>query len=91
VKQRVRDRRAEEQLVNEIGLASWVERYVPGQIGPGDYSAHITVGFAALEDVAAIEAEPFDAFGVHPAAVAIYQLGNGGAARALLKTWPIAT
>jgi hypothetical protein len=67
----------------------WVEGYVPGQIGPDRYIAHITVGFAALDDLAVIEAEPFDAFDVHPAAVAVYQLGNSGAARKLLKTWPI--
>jgi hypothetical protein len=67
----------------------WVEGYVPGQIGPDKYTAHITVGFATLDDLTAIEAEPFDAFNVHPAAVAIYQLGNSGAARKLLKTWPI--
>jgi hypothetical protein len=34
------------------------------------------------------EAEPFDAFTVRPAAVAVYQLGNSGAARKLLRTWP---
>jgi hypothetical protein len=69
----------------------WVEGYVPGQIGPGRYIAHITVGFATLDDLEAIEAEPFDAFDVHPAAVAVYQLGNSGAARKLLNTWPIPT
>jgi hypothetical protein len=67
----------------------WVEGYVPAQIGPGRYAAHITVGFATLEDLAAIEAEPFDAFDVRPAALAVYQLGNSGAARKLLKAWAI--
>ena len=67
----------------------WVEGYVPGQIGPDNYTAHITVGFAALDDLKVIEAEPFDVFNVHPAAVAIYQLGNSGAARTLLKSWPV--
>jgi hypothetical protein len=67
----------------------WVDGYVPGQIGPDKYTAHITVGFATLDDLTAIEAEPFDAFNTRPAAVAIYQLGNSGAARKLLKTWPI--
>ena len=36
-----------------------------------------------------IEAEPFDAFSVHPAAVAVYHLGNNGTARKLLKAWPV--
>ncbi|MFJ8013863.1 hypothetical protein [Streptomyces sp. NPDC096339] len=67
----------------------WVEHYVPAQIGPGTYTAHVTVGFATLDDLDTIEAEPFDAFDVHPAAVAVYQLGNSGAARELLKTWTI--
>ena len=38
----------------------WVEAYVPGQIGRR-YTAHITVGFATVEDLETIEAEPFDA------------------------------
>jgi hypothetical protein len=67
----------------------WVERYVPDQIGPGKYLAHITVGFATLEDLATIEAEPFDAFDVHPASVAVYHLGNSGAARTQLKGWSL--
>ncbi|MEU9095254.1 hypothetical protein [Streptomyces sp. NPDC048428] len=67
----------------------WVEHYVPAQIGPGKYTAHITVGFAGLDDLEAIEAEPFDAFDVHPAAVVVYQLGNSGAARRLLTSWTI--
>lgn len=66
----------------------WVEGYVPAQIGDG-YTAHITVGFATLGDLEAIEAEPFDAFTIHPTALAVYQLGNSGAARKLLKSWPI--
>ncbi|MEU4086241.1 hypothetical protein [Streptomyces aureus] len=66
----------------------WVDSYVPTQIGPGRYTAHITVGFATLADLAAIEAESFDKFTVRPAAVAVYQLGNSGAARKPLRTWP---
>ena len=38
----------------------WVEGYVPNQIG-AKYIAHITLGFATLEDLKVIEAEPFDA------------------------------
>ncbi|MET9693828.1 hypothetical protein ABZY81_36270 [Streptomyces sp. NPDC006514] len=66
----------------------WVDGYVPAQIGPDRYTAHITVGFATLDDLEAIEAEPFDAFTVRPAGVAVYQLGNSGAARKLLRRWP---
>ena len=65
----------------------WVEGYVPGQIGDG-YTPHITVGFATVEDLETIEAEPFDAFSIQPASLAVYQLGNNGTARKLLKSWP---
>lgn len=66
----------------------WVQNYVPNQVG-AKYTAHITVGFATLDDLKKIEAEPFNAFPVHPASVAVYHLGNSGAARKLLKTWPV--
>ena len=58
------------------------------QIG-AKYIAHITVGFGTLDDLKAIEAEPFDAFPVHPASVAVYHLGNSGAARTQLKAWQL--
>jgi hypothetical protein len=67
----------------------WVDGFVPTQIGAGNYIAHITVGFATLEDLKRIEAEPFDAFPVHPASVVIYHLGNSGAARSQLTAWPL--
>jgi hypothetical protein len=65
----------------------WVEGFVPAQIGAGTYIAHITVGFATLDDLKVIEAEPFDAFAVQPASIAVYHLGNSGAARRRLKEW----
>ena len=67
----------------------WVERFVPSQIGAGKYIPHITVGFATLEDLKRIEAEPFDAFAVHPAGLAVYHLGNYGTARKKLKAWTL--
>ena len=67
--------------------SDWVEGYVPGQIGER-YTPHVTVGFAILEDLQKIEAEPFDAFDIQPASIAVYQLGNHGTARKLLKSWP---
>lgn len=68
----------------------WVEGYVPNQIGE-KYIVHITVGFATLDDLKIIEAEPFEAFSIHPASVAVYHLGNSGAARTQLKSWPLGT
>jgi hypothetical protein len=67
----------------------WVEHYVPAQIGAEKYIAHITVGFATLEDLKIIEAEPFDTFPVYPTSVADYHLGNNGAARTQLKAWTL--
>jgi len=67
----------------------WVAGYVPAQIGPGRYTAHITVGFATLDDLKTIEAESFDAFEIHPVSIAVYHLGNNGTARTELKSWPI--
>ena len=66
----------------------WVQNYVPHQIG-AKYIAHLTVGFGTLEDLEKIEAEPFDAFPIHPASVAVYHLGNSGAARTQLAAWQL--
>jgi len=71
-------------------IIDWVEKYVPAQIGAGKYFPHLTVGVAKFDDLKVIEAEPFDAFTVHAAGVAVYHLGNNGTARALLKDWPLA-
>jgi hypothetical protein len=68
----------------------WVESYVPDQTG-ANYTAHLTVGLASVEDLKAMQAEPFDAFDVHPVSLAIYQLGNNGTARTLLKAWSLTT
>lgn len=68
----------------------WVANFVPGQIGTS-YTPHITVGFATLQDLKTIEAEPFDTFEIRPENLAVYQLGNNGTARKLLMTWPIGT
>ena len=67
---------------------SWIETYVPDQTGP-NYAAHLTVGVARVADLKAIQAEPFDAFDVRPAGLAVYQLGNNGTARTLLRFWPL--
>ena len=68
----------------------WVETYVPDQTG-ANYTAHLTVGLDTVEHLHELQAEPFDAFDVHPLSLAIYQLGNNGTARTLLKAWPLTT
>jgi hypothetical protein len=55
------------------------------------HQPHITVGFATLEDLKRVEAEPFDAFPVRPAGLAVYHLGNYGTARTKLKAWTLST
>ncbi|MGO9793024.1 MAG: hypothetical protein ACLP8S_26940 [Solirubrobacteraceae bacterium] len=70
-------------------IIKWVEEYVPAQIGEGKYLPHLTVGAAKFEDLKVIEAEPFEPSNVHAAGVAVYQLGNNGTARDLLKAWPV--
>ena len=70
-------------------IIDWVEAYVPNQIGDGNYLPHITVGVAKFDDLKVIEAEPFDAFPVHPSGVSVYHLGNNGTARKPLNGWPV--
>jgi hypothetical protein len=66
----------------------WVETYVPDQTG-AKYTAHLTVGLDTVEQLKELQAEPFGAFDVHPISLAVYQLGNNGTARTLLKAWPL--
>jgi hypothetical protein len=66
----------------------WVETFVPDQTG-ANYTAHLTVGLDTVEHLKALQAEPFEAFDVHPAGLAVYQLGNNGTARTLLKAWSL--
>jgi len=70
-------------------IIDWVEAYVTNQIGEGKYFPHLTVGVDTFDHLKVIEAEPFDAFTVHPASVAVYHPGNNGTARKLLKAWPV--
>jgi hypothetical protein len=70
-------------------IIDWVEAFVPNQIGDGKYFPHLTVGVDTFDHLKIIEAEPFDAFEVHPASVAVYHLGNNGTARKLLKAWAV--
>jgi hypothetical protein len=51
------------------------------------FLGHVTVGLAKLDDLAAIEAEPFEALTFSPAGISVYQLGNNGTAAKHLKSW----
>lgn len=48
--------------------------------------AHFTVGYGALDDPRQIDAEPFDAFPVHPAGTAVLHPGNNSAAHTEFRT-----
>jgi len=73
--------------INETTL-KWVEDFVPDQIGP-KYIPHISLGFATVDDLKVIEAEPFDPFPICLASVAVFQLGNNGNARKELHSWEV--
>ncbi|MDI9915377.1 hypothetical protein [Rhodococcus sp. IEGM 1379] len=73
--------------INQTTL-DWVEHYVPNQIGT-QYIAHLTLGFATLDDLKMIEAAPFEPFAVRPTSVAVYHLGNNGTARTQLRAWTL--
>lgn len=64
----------------------FIEDYVPRHSG-ANYVAHVTVGLAAPEDLAVLEAAPFPPFTFAADALSIYQLGNAGAAARCLQTW----
>ena len=67
----------------------YVEGYVPNHSGP-NYLAHVTVGEAKLDDLADLEAQPFEPFTFHPTALAAYHLGNNGTAQVELHRWNLA-
>ncbi len=71
--------------INETTVR-YVETFVPEQTGSG-YAPHLTVGMGKLGDLEALEAEPFEPFGVTVQAVAVFQLGDNGTARRRLRTW----
>jgi hypothetical protein len=64
----------------------YIDEYVPVHSG-ANYLAHVAVGLAKLDDLAKIEAEPFDEFTFSPAGIGVYQLGNNGTAAKQLKNW----
>ena len=66
----------------------YVARFVPDHCA-SNYEAHLSIGMARRRDLEAVEAEPFEPFDVRAEAVAVYQLGNNGTARRMLRVWPV--
>jgi hypothetical protein len=67
---------------------AYVEEFVPAHSGAA-YSPHMTVGVGREDVVRRLQAGPFDDFEFSPAALGVYQLGDLGAARRLLGSWPL--
>ena len=78
---------AEEPVINAATTA-YVEEFVPVHSAE-HYSPHITVGVGKQDLVNGLEASPFDDFEFSPSAVGVYQLGDLGAARQVLRSWPL--
>ena len=76
---------ANDPEINQTTL-NYVERYVPNSSG-SNYTAHVTLGFATLDDLKIIETEPFNEFDIDPANVAVFHLGNNGTAQEELKSF----
>ena len=70
------------------GTIDYITRYVPDHSG-ANYLPHVTVGLGTLDDLARIEAEPFEELAFSPAGVAVYQLGNNGTAARQLRSWDL--
>lgn len=76
---------ADEPDINQDTL-TYVENYIPDHSGE-NFMAHVTVGLGKIDFLKELESKPFDAFSFHPAAFAVFQLGNNGTAQKELKRW----
>jgi hypothetical protein len=77
----------EEADVNATTIG-YVAGFVPDHCA-SNYEAHLSIGMARRRDLEAVEAEPFEPFDVRAESVAVYQLGNNGTARRMLRVWPV--
>jgi hypothetical protein len=64
----------------------YVANFVPNGTG-GKFNPHVTIGLASQDYLKKMLDEKFEAFMFSPARVSVYQLGNLGTARKLLKSW----
>lgn len=60
-------------------LFAYVDTFVPNQTGD-KYNPHVTIGVAPLDWLKSLEMKPFERFTFGAKNIAIYQLGNYGAA-----------
>ena len=76
-----------EPAVGDATVA-YVERFVPAH-SAGLYSPHLTFGVGKRGVVEDLEAGPFAAFEASLNAAAMYRVGDLGAARQELRSWPL--
>jgi len=79
----------EEPDINQPTI-DYVATFVPKATGK-HFNPHVTVGIASQDFLKKMLAEPFDAFTFSPAGASVYQLGNFGTARKMLKAWELKT
>jgi hypothetical protein len=79
----------EEPDINQPTI-DYVATFVPKATGK-HFNPHVTVGIASQDFLKKMLAGPFDAFTFSPAGASVYQLGNFGAARKMLKAWEVKT
>jgi len=77
----------EEPDINQPTI-DYVATFVPKATGK-HFNPHVTVGIASQDFLKKMLAEPFNAFTFSPAGASIYQLGNFGTARKMLKAWEL--
>ena len=75
----------EEPDINQPTI-DYIEAFVPKATGK-HFNPHVTVGIASQHYLKKMLAEPFDAFTFSAAGASVYQLGNFGTARKMLKAW----
>lgn len=67
----------------------YIGTFVPNQMGQ-KYNPHVTVGLAQQDYLNKLLAKPFPKFTFSSTGASVYQLGDNGAARKLLKTLKVA-
>src|SRR6202046_3059953 len=73
----------EEPEINQLTI-DYIAAFVPHATG-ARFNPHVTIGAGTTAYLEKMLAEPFDAFTFSPAGASVYQLGNYGTARKVLK------
>jgi len=68
-------------------LIDYVATFIPQHVG-NNFSPHVSVGVATRDYLDKMLTEPFEEFTFSLAGASVYQLGDYGTARKVLKSWP---